>query len=237
MKIFAHRGASLDAPENTLMAFRLGWGQGADGAELDVHLSRDGRVMVCHDVDTARMAGHRLVVSQTNACVLRQLDVGGGHGDRAVMPYLDEVVAELPPTKGLLVEIKCGLEVIPALTALKLPAASIGFLCFDADVLAAAKRAMPGHLCLWNVEPPWNRGRGHYERFVARCRDCAFDGVSLGWYRGYIPGHVGFLHDAGLAVATWTVDDPAAAHAARSCGVDLLMTNTPGLIRAALGTT
>lgn len=48
-EIFAHRGASGYAPENTLEAFRLAMEQGADGIELDVHLTKDGEVVVIHD--------------------------------------------------------------------------------------------------------------------------------------------------------------------------------------------
>ena len=47
--VFAHRGGRAMGPENTLVAFDRGAGSGADGMELDVHLSRDGRVVVCHD--------------------------------------------------------------------------------------------------------------------------------------------------------------------------------------------
>ena len=47
--VFAHRGGRALGPENTLVAFDLGMASGADGMELDVHLSRDGRVVVCHD--------------------------------------------------------------------------------------------------------------------------------------------------------------------------------------------
>ena len=47
--IIAHRGASHDAPENTLAAFKLGWAQRADAVELDIWLTKDGKIIVCHD--------------------------------------------------------------------------------------------------------------------------------------------------------------------------------------------
>ena len=56
-EIIAHRGASADAPENTITAERLGYEQGADGGELDVHLSKDGIPVIIHDADTKRVAG------------------------------------------------------------------------------------------------------------------------------------------------------------------------------------
>ncbi|NCB09561.1 MAG: glycerophosphodiester phosphodiesterase, partial [Bacteroidia bacterium] len=52
--IIAHRGASFDAPENTVASAKLGWEQGADAVEIDIYLSKDNRVMVIHDKDTKR---------------------------------------------------------------------------------------------------------------------------------------------------------------------------------------
>lgn len=54
MEMIGHRGASHDAPENTLAAIRLAWEQGADAVEVDVHLSRDGQIVVVHDANTRR---------------------------------------------------------------------------------------------------------------------------------------------------------------------------------------
>ena len=62
--IIAHRGASYDAPENTLAAFRLAFEQGADGIESDWHLSSDGEVVCIHDSDTKRVAGKQLYVAK-----------------------------------------------------------------------------------------------------------------------------------------------------------------------------
>ena len=61
--LIAHRGASHDAPENTLAAFRLAWEQGADGIEGDFRLSRDGEIICLHDATTRRTAGIDLVVA------------------------------------------------------------------------------------------------------------------------------------------------------------------------------
>jgi glycerophosphoryl diester phosphodiesterase len=55
--IFAHRGASHDAPENTLSAYALGWEQRTDGLELDIHLTGDGHIVVMHGPDTHRTTG------------------------------------------------------------------------------------------------------------------------------------------------------------------------------------
>src|SRR5829696_4703105 len=74
--IVAHRGASHDAPENTLAAFNLAWEQGADGVEADFYLTSDGNIICSHDPDTQRTAGVKHVISETPFAVLRKLDVG-----------------------------------------------------------------------------------------------------------------------------------------------------------------
>ena len=73
MEIIAHRGASRSAPENTLPAFRLAWKQGADVAELDVRLSRDGRLVVSHDATTRRTGGLNRKVCGLTLAELRAL--------------------------------------------------------------------------------------------------------------------------------------------------------------------
>ena len=67
--IVAHRGASHDAPENTLAAFNLAWKQGADGIEGDFFLSQDGHLVCIHDKDTTRFTGKKLVVNNTPLAV------------------------------------------------------------------------------------------------------------------------------------------------------------------------
>ena len=57
VEFIAHRGESADAPENTLAAFRLAWERKVSAIELDVHLTKDGRLAVCHDFDTKRTTG------------------------------------------------------------------------------------------------------------------------------------------------------------------------------------
>ena len=76
VEIIAHRGASYDAPENTLASVRLGYEQGADGVEIDIHLTKDNRAAVLHDYDTARVSGTKLVVSNTPLADLQKLNVG-----------------------------------------------------------------------------------------------------------------------------------------------------------------
>src|SRR5690242_4131895 len=114
----AHRGESHDAPENTFAAINLAWQRGDLAAECDVHLTCDGRLIVCHDADTQRTAGRRLSISDHTADELRQLDVGSWQDPRFAgerMPLLDDVLATIPAGAVLFVEVKVGPEAIPPL--------------------------------------------------------------------------------------------------------------------------
>jgi glycerophosphoryl diester phosphodiesterase len=85
----AHRGASKMAPENTMEAFRLGIEAGAGGLELDVHLTRDGRVVVIHDPTVDRTTGGTGAVAEMTLDELRALDAGHRFNpdDGADFPY------------------------------------------------------------------------------------------------------------------------------------------------------
>ena len=116
MDIIAHRGASHEAPENTLAAVRLAWAQGADAVEVDVHQSRDGHVMVIHDAHTRRTAGAGKRVASRTLEELRALEVGRWKHRRWAgekIPTLAEVIDTIPKGKRLFVEIKCGSECLP----------------------------------------------------------------------------------------------------------------------------
>ncbi len=89
--IFAHRGASRYAPENTLSAFQLALEQDADGIELDVHLSADREVVVIHDRDLSRTTNGGGYVDQMSLADIRQLDAGEGQRIPTLMEVLDLV--------------------------------------------------------------------------------------------------------------------------------------------------
>src|SRR5256886_17013132 len=82
VEIIAHRGASHDAPENTLAAIRLAWQQQADAVEVDVQLSKDGKLVVIHDDNTKRSGRFARKVNALTLDELRKLDVGRWKGNR-----------------------------------------------------------------------------------------------------------------------------------------------------------
>ena len=94
--IIGHRGASAEAPENTLVAFLLAQAQGADGIEFDVQLSADGCPVVIHDGNLARTTNGRGQVQDFTVAALQKLDAGHGQP----IPTLDEVFESLGPMYG-----------------------------------------------------------------------------------------------------------------------------------------
>lgn len=140
--IVAHRGASGEAPENTLPAFELAWKQGADAIEADFRLTKDGHIVSVHDADTKKVSGKKLVVKDATLSELRQLDVGSFKGEAykgTRIPTIQEVFATVPEGKKIFIEIKSGKEIVPQLLKdiLKsgLKNEQIVIICFDAKVL------------------------------------------------------------------------------------------------------
>ena len=102
VEIIAHRGASYDAPENTLASMRLGWEQKADSNELDVYLSKDGQIVLLHDATTKRTAGKDKPVIEQTVEELRTLDAGSWKGTQWAgekIPTLAETLQILPEGK------------------------------------------------------------------------------------------------------------------------------------------
>ncbi|RLS53115.1 MAG: glycerophosphodiester phosphodiesterase [Planctomycetota bacterium] len=168
--VIAHRGASAQAPENTLPAFQLAWEQGADGIEADFQLTKDGHIVCFHDKDTKRLAGRPLAVADATLEELRQFDVGSIQpqaADRALrswngdkykdvrIPTIAEVFTTVPRGKKIFIEIKCGPEIIdPLLRELAssgLTHDQVVVICFDSAVLKSLKERDPkwrsGWLC------------------------------------------------------------------------------------------
>src|SRR5688572_22227777 len=76
-KLPAHRGESHDAPENTMAAYELAWKNGEKIIETDIHLTKDGHVVICHDVDTFRTSTEKrkLVIKDSTLAEIQKLDV------------------------------------------------------------------------------------------------------------------------------------------------------------------
>ena len=242
--LIAHRGASTDAPENTLAAFELAWQQGADGIEGDFRLTRDGEIVCMHDASTERTTGCALKVADTTFAELRQLDAGAWMGEpwRGLrIPTLGEVLATVPAGKQVFIEIKCGPEIVPALEAALAacapPAARIALLAFDTRVVAEAKQRLPWLGAIWLTgfrEARTSGARPSAGEIVEALEAAGADGVGCSSHPVIDREFVQTLHDADKEVHVWTVDDVPAARRYLQLGVDSITSNRAGWLKQQL---
>ncbi len=241
VEIIAHRGASYDAPENTMASFRLGWERRAN-VELDVYLSKDHRMVVIHDASTQRTAGVDLKVKETNADRLRRLDVGSFKGSRFAgerIPFLAEVVNAIPPKQKLYIEIKCGKEILPPLRQLLLDSgkmSQIVIIGFDLETVAESRK-------LIDVPTYWLRSTEkdkkteqwipHDPKLVQTAKANGLDGLDV-HFAGVTEEFVRAAKAAGQRLYVWTVDDPDEARRLAKLGVDGITTNRPDWLREQL---
>ena len=242
-RIIAHRGASADAPENTLAAFRLAWEQGADGIEGDFFLTADGRIVCIHDEDTERVAGVRHVVQETSFDDLRALEVGGWKdakwaGER--IPLLEDVLAIVPEGKQAFLELKSGPEIVGPLAKVLSDSAlredQIVIMSFDGEVVRACKERLPTITCLWLTdykEQADGMWKPSVDEIIATIRQVGADGLGSENRPELVDeAFVRRLRDAGVEqIHIWTVDNVRDASHFASLGVTSLTTNRPGLLR------
>jgi glycerophosphoryl diester phosphodiesterase len=223
--VFAHRGGSALAPENTMAAFDNGLALGADGLELDVHLSRDGVVVVHHDRLLDRTTGLRGPIAERGADELRRADV----------PTLAEVLARYRDRR-IVIEMKVnGAELAAATIDVIRRAEAVDRVClgsFGLRVLRTARAIEPAIATSGaREEVRWALYRSWVRWPVSRV---AYDGYQVpeiaGRTRVVSPRFVEYAHDAGLSVQVWTVDTAEAARRLLGWGVDALITDRPDVI-------
>lgn len=237
MLLLAHRGASADAPENTLAAFQEAVAQGADGVELDAMVCGSGEVVVCHDEKLDRLAGLPWEVRTTSYWKLKGADVGSRLGFAPErIPLLEEVLDALPPHFLVNIELKCdhaddgGLSRKVAELVLRrkleerVVLSSFNPLCLF-RVAAVAPSLRRGFL----IDPDKRWGPQAYVVTPLVSSHSVHP-----YYEQCTPERVEEWRQKGLRVAVWTVDDPRRARALEEMGVSYLITNKPRFIREAL---
>ena len=244
-QIVAHRGASHDAPENTLAAFRLGFEQGADAIEGDFRMTRDGVIIAMHDVDLRRTTGDPRRVKDVDFEDVQQLDAGswgrwaGGAFIGERVPRLEEVLAIVPEARVLFIEVKGTRTMVPALIETIARSAldrdRVAIISFDARVIAAGKRQIPEVKALWitafkDADGIWTPTAAEA---IANAKRMSADGIDVQANPEVVTSEfVAEVHAAGLECHVWTIDDPEVARKIRSTAVDSITTNRPAKIRA-----
>lgn len=215
-RIVAHRGASGEAPENTLAAFRLAWELGVESIELDVHATKDDQVVVMHDPTTKRTGGVDLAIADHTLAELATVDVGSWKHARFAserIPTLANVFAATPTERTVFVEIKSGPSTVPAVArAIRAapPTIAVALQGYDAATLAALSRELPGIAAYWTIDPPMQGDRPlpYPPTILDEAKRHGFAGVAL--FHGVVTSElVDRARSLQLAVDVWTVNDAA----------------------------
>jgi glycerophosphoryl diester phosphodiesterase len=220
--VFAHRGGSKLAPENTMQAFDRGMAAGADGLELDVRLSKDGVVVVHHDPLLDRTTRGNGPLGDRTAAELAELNV----------PALRDVLARHSNAR-VIIELKEPRRMLAVAVIQEVRrAGALDRVClgsFSAGVLRTARAIDPGvatsggrmdvRLALYRSWINLSPGRPPYQAFqVPEMRRGT---------RVVSPRFVKLAHNAGIVVQVWTVDEPDDMRRLLEWGVDGIITDRP----------
>jgi len=251
VRLYAHRGAAAERPENTLAAFRRALELGADAIETDAHLTRDGQVVLSHDPTGKRMAGVSRAIAD---CTLEEVwtwDAGrnfrprsgagetfSGQGLR--VPTLAEALVELPETPfNVDVKDPSPRMIAAVLDVVRRAGAEQRVLLasFRTKTLQAIRAAGYGG--------PTGLGQAEIAR-LALSPGLLLGRIRVLGSRAQVPlssfgirfatrRFIDRCHGKGLAVDFWIVDDPAMSLELVALGADGIMTDDPAAVAPALG--
>lgn len=231
--IFAHRGASGYAPENTMAAFRLAVEMGADGIELDVHLSKDGELMVIHDSTVDRTTNGTDRVDEMTLSELKALDASNGMEGfpDSRIPTLGEVYDLLKDT-GLIVnvEVKTDEGMYPGIEekclAVEKEKGMVGrtiYSSFNHYTIANFRRLDPdaklGLLYMSGLYEPW-----------AYAKHCKAEYIHPFYPSLMLPDLARGCHENGIGINAWTVDSEDAMKLCLATGAHII-TNYPDVAK------
>jgi glycerophosphoryl diester phosphodiesterase len=234
--IVAHRGASAEAPENTLPAFNLAWEQGADAIEGDFYLTKDGAIVCFHDADTARTAGVTNVIVDTTLEELGKLDVGLWKGEQwkgTKIPTIAEVFETIPDGKKIYIEIKTGPEIVqPLLEEIRksgLQDEQIVVISFSPNVVHAIKTSAPqfkAFLLSGLKKDESGKIDPSVEHVLDLLQRIGADGFSS-TLNVIDQSFIQHIMDAGYEHHVWTVNDLETARRFKEWGTKSITTDVP----------
>lgn len=228
--IWGHRGASAYAPENTMEAFRLAQEMGADGIELDIHLTKDGHLVVAHDETVDRCSNGKGRIVDKTLSELLELDFSNGfeHYSNVRIPTLEQVLEFIKPT-GMTVniEIKNGIVLYDRIEekALSLVAKMglkerVIYSSFNHYSLMIVKK----------LDPSAHIGILYSEAMVDPClyaQHLKAEAIHPYFATLMVPGAVEGCKKRGIKIHPWTVDNPEHMAWMFKEKVDAIITNRP----------
>lgn len=234
--LIAHRGESFDAPENTLAAINLAWEQGASSVEIDVHMTKDQKIVVIHDEDTFRVSNTKMVIKKSFFKELKKLDIGSFKDEMwrdERISLLQDVLKTVPIYGKLIIEIKSNADLLNCLrielAKSKLKNSQVEIIAFESSTLAKAKVLMPEYRMLWLLDLdyywPWWLIWTSKKRLIKKVKKLNLDGVDVWAGKMLTKKFIQAFQNSGLLVYTWTVNSPQKLELLFSYGIDGVTTD------------
>lgn len=231
-----HRGASYLAPENTVASITLAWELGAEGAECDVMLTADHKVVLFHDKNTKKLTGANYTIKDATWEELKSLvviprETNYPEFTHETIPLLKEVLPSIPDDRMLVIEIKTGPEILPYLQEVitqHWKSGKISFIAFDFETIKQTKLLYPEVPCYYlsSFKSDFNK---HFDAVV----ESRLDGVDLR-HTMIDQELVERCSASGLDVWCWTVNDPVIALQMKEAGVTAVTTDRPKWLKNSL---
>lgn len=214
-RIFAHRGANTDAPENTLQAFRLAFERGALWLECDLHETRDGHFVILHDADLRRTTNSSGLVSQLSLETILQAKTENGEPP----PTLSQVFEVLPPDAGVDLELKQIRSIDGFLGQLfenckrfNVAYDRLLISSFNPQLLVEIRRRARNLPLGILIDQPMTRLRELYNQLSASALGVSDQVLDKAL--------IAEAHDLGMKIFVFTVNDPLRAQELQNAGVD-----------------
>jgi glycerophosphoryl diester phosphodiesterase len=246
--VVAHRGGAALAPENTLGAFANAMQLGVDMVECDVHLSKDGRVIVMHDAEVSRTTDGRGYISDLALAELKTLNAAakfsGGYAAQTV-PTLDELLDLVKGKTPIQIEIKvnakgqryAGIEPrVVELVRARGMLNDVIVISFDFPTLKEIKQIEPRIKTGALVRADWFSARGNnVEQIVKDAIDATGADYFMPTYAPVTEALVQAVHARGLKIGVWTVNNASDMTRLAAWGVDAITTDRPDELKRVLG--
>jgi glycerophosphoryl diester phosphodiesterase len=236
--VTAHRGNSIELPQNTLPAFASAVALGADWVETDIHLTKDGQVIICHDADTAATCGKRLVIAESTCAELRALDAAAGF--RKVkkltaeqcppekLPLLEEAIAFIMRQNRtrLSIQPKDGMGVAAAFEIIRRMKAEkwVGFNDGSLPKMRLVKTLDRSVPVFWDLGE-----KADIASAIATAKKEGFESLVVN-EKGLTKEKVDAIRAAGLEAGVWTVNDETALRRFVDMGAQRIYTDAPGVL-------
>lgn len=244
-RLFGHRGACGEAPENTMAAFQRAVDLGVEYIELDVQAAEDGQIMVIHDAAIERTTNGLGTVNEYSLAALQQLDAGYRFSpdDGKTLPFRasDVIIPSLKEVLSSFPNVKFTVEIKQSAPPIEEQVIAVVRDCGKADdvIIASEHDAVLARVRNLASDIPTNFGYNEVADFIQRVATGQLEGYQPPGQALQIPPKyqdiplvteqtVAAAHQLGLEIHVWTINNPQEIGSLLDLGVDGVMSDFPG---------